>query len=345
MCLGIQIATGLFLAIQFTADSSISFIRVARISQDVNLGWMVRSFHANGASLFFICLYLHTGRGLYYRRFSLIHAWIAGTTILLLVIASAFLGYVLPWGQISFWGARVITGLIQAVPYLGRDIIKWLWGGFSVDRPTLVRFFSFHFLVPFIVAVFALTHIIFLHSSGSSNPLGLTSNYNKIEFHKEFSIKDYLGACLTLLIFLFIVLVYPWDLGDPENFNVANPIVAPVHIQPEWYFLFAYSILRSIPDKLGGVIALAASVIVLYVFPFIDLSNSRPHMLGNFYKTAVWSLAGVVILLTWIGARPVEDPYLPTGQILTFIFFFLVALWPIITIASPLISLPLKGNT
>ena len=273
------------------------------------------------------------------------HAWIAGTTILLLVMASAFLGYVLPWGQISFWGARVITGLIQAVPYLGRDIIKWLWGGFSVDSPTLIRFFSFHFLVPFIVAVFALTHIVLLHSSGSSNPLGLGSNYNKIEFHKEFSTKDYLGVCVVFILFLIIVFVYPWDLGDPENFNVANPMVAPVHIQPEWYFLFAYSILRSIPNKLGGVIALAASVIVLYLFPFIDLSNARPHMAGGIHKLTVWALAGSVILLTWIGARPVEDPYLPTGQVLTILFFFIIFMWPFVRLFSPFVSLPPKGNT
>ncbi len=305
----------------------------------------MRSFHANGASLFFICLYLHTGRGLYYNSYSLMHPWIAGTTILLLVIASAFLGYVLPWGQISFWGASVITGLIQAVPYLGRDIIKWLWGGFSVDSPTLVRFFSFHFLVPFIVAAVALIHIALLHSSGSSNPLGLGSNYNKVEFHKEFSMKDYLGVCVILTLFTLIVLIFPWDLGDPENFNVANPMVAPVHIQPEWYFLFAYSILRSIPNKLGGVIALAASVIVLYVFPFIDLAHSRPHIRSVIFKIFRWGLVGTVILLTWIGARPVEDPYLPTGQFLTTLFFLIIASWPIVRIFNPFISLPLKGNT
>ena len=321
LCLGIQLATGVFLAIQFTGDTTLSFVSVIRISQDVNYGWFLRSLHANGASAFFVCLYLHVSRGLYYSRGALIHAWSSGVTILLLVIASAFLGYVLPWGQISFWGASVITSLIQAVPYLGTDIIIWLWGGFSVDNPTLTRFFTLHFLLPFVVAALSLIHLIFLHFTGSSNPLGLNSNMDKLEFHSYFSFKDLLGVFFFFIIFLIIVLLSPWDLGDPENFIVANPLVTPVHIQPEWYFLFAYAILRSIPNKLGGVLALAFSVLILYIVPLLDFSFLKRNRNRFFRKLNFWTLVGRVLLLTWIGARPVEDPYVFIGQVLTGVYF------------------------
>lgn len=327
LCLISQLITGLFLAIQFTADSSYSFIRVARIAQDVNFGWSLRRLHTNGARIFFICLYLHLGRGIYYESYSLTYTWIRGVTILLLVIASAFLGYVLPWGQISFWGARVITGLIQAVPYLGPDIIKWLWGGFSVERPTLTRFFSLHFLIPFGVAALAAGHMLILHHSGSRNPLGLSSNVDKIEFHLKFSFKDLLGIVLFLILFVSIAFLFPWDLGDPENFNIANPIVAPVHIQPEWYFLFAYSILRAIPNKLGGVLALVLSVIVLYLFPLMPFKECRRSGLNWGHKPVFWILVSLVFLLTWIGARPVEEPYFITGQFLTSFYFLLFIIW------------------
>lgn len=311
----------MFLAIQYTGDTTLSFISVIRISQDVNYGWFLRSLHANGARAFFVCLYLHVRRGLYYSSRALIHTWSSGVTILLLVIASAFLGYVLPWGQISFWGARVITRLIQAVPYLGTDIIMWLWGGFSVDNPTLTRFFTLHFLLPFVVAALSIIHLIFLHFTGSSNPLGLRSNHDKLEFHSYFSFKDALGVFFFFNIFLIVVLLTPWDLGDPENFILANPLVTPVHIQPEWYFLFAYAILRSIPNKLGGVLALAFSVIILYFVPLIDNSFLKRNSNRILNKINFWILVGRVILLTWIGARPVEDPYVFIGQVLTGVYF------------------------
>lgn len=266
---------------------------------------------------------------MYYERYNLIHTWLTGVSILLLVIGSAFLGYVLPWGQISFWGARVITGLIQAVPYVGTDIIKWLWGGFSVDSPTLTRFFSLHFLLPFVVRVFAIIHIIILHHRGSNNPLGLSFNRDKIEFHSKFSFKDGLGVLFFFFFFFTLVYLFPWDLGDPENFNLANPMVAPVHIQPEWYFLFAYSILRAIPNKLGGVLALVFSVLILYTFPFMPLKETRISGLNWSHKPLFWFLAAIVLLLTWIGARPVEEPYFTVGQFLTFIYFLVFIIWRI----------------
>lgn len=275
----------------------------------------------NGARAFFLCLYLHIGRGLYYRSPSIAHTWSVGVTILLLVIASAFLGYVLPWGQISFWGARVITSLVQAIPTLGNEIVIWLWGGFAVGNPTLTRFFTFHFVIPFLAAAMVVLHIFFLHSTGSRNPLGVSSNLDKIEFHSLFSSKDIIGLILFLSVYFTVVLNMPWALGDPENFILANPLVTPVHIQPEWYFLFAYAILRSIPNKLGGVVALVLSVAIFYLTPLFD-ENIKPA--GRFIwanKPVVWVLVSSTILLTWIGARPVERPYVMVGQVLAVLFF------------------------
>lgn len=307
---------------QFSADSEISFTSVIRIYQDVNFGWVLRSLHANGARAFFVALYLHIARSMYYSRFKFIHTWNVGVSIFLVVIASAFLGYVLPWGQISFWGASVITRLIQAIPYIGQDIVIWLWGGFSVDNPTLIRFFTLHFFIPFFSLFLVFLHFIFLHQTGSRNPLLLSSNIEKIEFHLEFSLKDILGAFFFFILFFLIVFLYPWVLGDPENFILANPLITPVHIQPEWYFLFAYAILRSIPNKLGGVLALVSSVMILYLLPLMDICV----IAGNKHlKSSVllfWFLVGIFFLLTWIGARPVEDPYVIVGQILTFFYFF-----------------------
>lgn len=325
-CLVLQLITGVFLAIQFTGDTTLSFEAVSRISQDVNFGWLLRALHANGARAFFVCLYLHTGRGIYYRSGSLFHTWIVGVRILLLVIGSAFLGYVLPWGQMSFWGASVITSLIQAIPYLGNEIVMWLWGGFSVDNPTLTRFFTLHFLLPFLVVALVGAHFLCLHKRGSRNPLAICSNFDKIEFHSTFSIKDWLGGLFFLTIYLSIVLLTPWMLGDPENFILANPLLTPVHIQPEWYFLFAYAILRSIPNKLGGVLALAFSVVILYLIPFLDFSIKIKGRLDWGSKVNFWFLVFRILLLTWIGARPVEDPYVITGQILTITYFIYFSL-------------------
>nr|QWB85881.1 cytochrome b [Purpuricenus lituratus] len=321
LCLGIQIVTGLFLAMHYCPNIELAFNSVAHICRNVNYGWLIRTLHANGASMFFVCLYIHIGRGLYYGSYYLKETWMIGVTIFFVTMGTAFLGYVLPWGQMSFWGATVITNLLSAIPYLGTTIVQWVWGGFAVDNATLTRFFSFHFLFPFIVAALVIIHLLFLHQTGSSNPLGTNSNIDKISFHPYFSLKDIVGFLILLAILSFLTLSNPYLLGDPDNFTPANPLVTPVHIQPEWYFLFAYAILRSIPNKLGGVIALVMSIAILYIVPF---TNSKKFQSTSFYpinKILFWSMFIMIVLLTWIGARPVEDPFIITGQILTVLYF------------------------
>nr|YP_010034223.1 cytochrome b [Monochamus sparsutus]QOW83762.1 cytochrome b [Monochamus sparsutus] len=330
LCLGIQIITGLFLAMHYCPNVELAFNSVAHICRDVNYGWLIRTLHANGASFFFICLYIHIGRGIYYSSYNLKETWLIGVTIFFIVMATAFLGYVLPWGQMSFWGATVITNLLSAIPYLGTTIVQWVWGGFAVDNATLTRFFTFHFLCPFIVSALVMIHLLFLHQTGSNNPMGTQSNNDKIPFHPYFSYKDIVGALILSMMLMILTLSNPYLLGDPDNFIPANPLVTPVHIQPEWYFLFAYAILRSIPNKLGGVIALVMSIAILYTLPF---SNKKKMLSTQFYpfnKLLFWSLFTIIILLTWIGARPVEDPYIMVGQILTIIYFFYFFINPII---------------
>nr|YP_010988750.1 cytochrome b [Anaspides driesseni]WOR81107.1 cytochrome b [Anaspides driesseni] len=332
LCLITQIITGLFLAMHYTAHVDLAFSSIAHICRDVNYGWFLRTFHANGASFFFICLYAHIGRGIYYGSYRFIHTWSTGVLILFLVMATAFLGYVLPWGQMSFWGATVITNLLSAVPYIGLDMVQWLWGGFAVDNATLTRFFAFHFLLPFLIAAAALIHILFLHQTGSSNPLGVSYNADKISFHPYFSFKDIAGFFILFFTLILLTLLSPYLLGDPDNFIPANPLVTPPHIQPEWYFLFAYAILRSIPNKLGGVIALVFSIAILFILPFTNQSKFRSLSFYPLNKSLFWILLSVVYLLTWIGARPVEDPYIITGQILTFTYFFIYFINPLIFI-------------
>nr|AXS65077.1 cytochrome b [Histeroidea sp. 2 KM-2017] len=321
LCLGIQIITGIFLAMHYTPHIELAFNSVIHICRDVNYGWLLRTLHANGASFFFICLYLHTGRGLYYSSYNLTHTWLMGVMILFVTMATAFLGYVLPWGQMSFWGATVITNLVSAIPYLGTDIVQWIWGGFAVDNATLNRFFTFHFLFPFVIAAMVMIHLLFLHQTGSNNPLGTNSNLDKIPFHPYFTFKDLLGFSLMLMTLTILTINDPYALGDPDNFTPANPLVTPVHIQPEWYFLFAYAILRSIPNKLGGVIALVMSIAILLAMPFINNKLMQGNQFYPINKILFWSFTVMVILLTWLGARPVEDPYILTGQILTITYF------------------------
>jgi len=332
LCLTIQIITGLFLAIHFSANTEISFSIISHICRDVNFGWLLRVFHANGASLFFICLFIHIARGIYYSSFLFHITWNSGVIIFIITIGTAFVGYVLPWGQISFWGATVITGLISAIPFLGTEIVQWIWGGFSVDNATLTRFFTFHFILPFIIIAIAVIHLIFLHQTGSNNPLGINSNLDKIPFHPFFIYKDLFGYILVIWILTFINLIYPYSLGDPENFIPSNPLVTPIHIQPEWYFLFAYAILRSIPNKLGGVIALLASIIILIILPLTRKSSSRGSQFYPLNKTSFWLFAASVIILTWIGARPVEEPYVFIGQITSLFYFSWFIFNPIILI-------------
>jgi len=330
ICLVAQIATGLFLAIHYCPNIDAAFRSVRHICRDVNYGWLLRTLHANGASLFFVCIYLHTGRNIYYGSYNFIHTWSVGVAILFLTIATAFVGYVLPWGQISFWGATVITNLLSAIPYVGKEVVQWVWGGFAVDNATLTRFFALHFLIPFVIAAIVLIHLLFLHQTGSNNPLGLNKNTDKIPFHPYFTVKDVFGFTLTLILLTVLTLKEPYILRDPDNFTPANPLVTPIHIQPEWYFLFAYAILRSIPNKLGGVIALAISIAILFIIPTYK-SKFRGTQFYPINQILFWTITNTVILLTWIGARPVEDPYILTGQILTTIYFAYYVISPITT--------------
>nr|YP_008592427.1 cytochrome b [Pseudorhombus cinnamoneus]AFC88454.1 cytochrome b [Pseudorhombus cinnamoneus] len=323
LCLITQIVTGLFLAMHYTADVSTAFTSVAHICRDVNYGWLIRNIHANGASFFFICLYLHIGRGLYYGSYLYKETWNVGVILLLLVMMTAFVGYVLPWGQMSFWGATVITNLLSAIPYVGTTLVQWIWGGFSVDNATLTRFFAFHFLFPFVILAVTVIHLIFLHETGSNNPTGLNSDCDKVPFHPYFSYKDLLGFAVLLSALSTLALFSPNLLGDPDNFTPANPLVTPPHIKPEWYFLFAYAILRSIPNKLGGVLALLFSILILMLVPILHTSKQRSLMFRPFSQFLFWFLVADVMILTWIGGMPVEHPFIIIGQVASFLYFFL----------------------
>nr|UWT72126.1 cytochrome b [Ctenotus schomburgkii] len=323
LCLIVQVLTGLFLAMHYTADISSAFSSVAHICRDVQYGWLIRNLHANGASMFFICLYLHIGRGLYYGSYMFKETWNIGVVLLLLVMATAFVGYVLPWGQMSFWGATVITNLLSAIPYIGTTLVEWIWGGFSVDNATLTRFFTFHFLLPFAIMGASMLHLLFLHETGSNNPIGLTSNTDKIPFHPYYSYKDLLGATLFIILLLSLALFSPNLLGDPENFTPANPLVTPPHIKPEWYFLFAYAILRSIPNKLGGVLALLLSILILMLAPMLHTSKQRGNAFRPLSQILFWTLVSNIIILTWIGGQPVEDPFIIIGQIASTTYFII----------------------
>nr|Q9T6R5.1 RecName: Full=Cytochrome b; AltName: Full=Complex III subunit 3; AltName: Full=Complex III subunit III; AltName: Full=Cytochrome b-c1 complex subunit 3; AltName: Full=Ubiquinol-cytochrome-c reductase complex cytochrome b subunit [Rana dybowskii]AAF17090.1 cytochrome b [Rana dybowskii] len=326
VCVIVQIATGLFLAMHYTADTSLAFSSIAHICRDVNNGWLLRNLHANGASFFFICIYFHIGRGLYYGSYLYKETWNIGVILLFLVMATAFVGYVLPWGQMSFWGATVITNLLSAAPYIGPDLVQWIWGGFSVDNATLTRFFTFHFILPFIIAAMSMIHLLFLHQTGSSNPTGLNSNLDKVSFHPYFSFKDLLGFIILLGALAILSTFAPNLLGDPDNFTPANPLVTPPHIKPEWYFLFAYAILRSIPNKLGGVLALLLSIMVLFLMPIIHTSKLRSLMFRPAAKAFFWALIANTIILTWIGGQPVEDPFISIGQIASGLYFLIFVL-------------------
>nr|WAM61674.1 cytochrome b [Athyma opalina] len=330
LCLMTQILTGLFLTMYYTANVDLAFYSVNYICRNVNYGWLIRTLHANGASFFFICIYFHIGRGIYYESFNLKFTWMIGVIILFLLMATAFMGYVLPWGQMSFWGATVITNLLSAIPYLGTMLVNWIWGGFAVDNATLTRFYTFHFLFPFIILMLTMIHLLFLHQTGSNNPLGINSNLDKIPFHPFFTFKDLIGFIILISILTFLSLINPYLLGDPDNFIPANPLVTPIHIQPEWYFLFAYAILRSIPNKLGGVIALVMSILILIILPFTFNKKIQGIQFYPINQILFWSLIVTIILLTWIGARSVEAPYIITGQILTLIYFSYFIINPIL---------------
>nr|YP_010287635.1 cytochrome b [Botyodes principalis]UKT61966.1 cytochrome b [Botyodes principalis] len=332
MCLMIQIITGLFLTMYYTANIELAFYSVNYICRNVNYGWLIRTLHANGASFFFICIFIHIGRGIYYESFNFKYTWMVGVIILFLLMATAFMGYVLPWGQMSFWGATVITNLLSAIPYLGTTLVNWIWGGFAIDNATLTRFYTFHFILPFIILMMTMIHLLFLHQTGSNNPLGISSNLDKIPFHPFFTYKDMIGFILILFMLILLTLTNPYLLGDPDNFVPANPLVTPIHIQPEWYFLFAYAILRSIPNKLGGVIALLLSILILIILPMTFFKKMQGIQFYPLNQILFWIMVTTIILLTWIGARPVEDPYIITGQILTVLYFSYYIFNPLIGI-------------
>nr|AJG41749.1 cytochrome b [Odontobutis potamophila] len=323
LCLITQIITGLFLAMHYTPDIMSAFSAITHISRDVNFAWLVRNVHANGACFFFTCIYLHIGRGLYYGSYLYKETWNLGVMLLLLVMMTAFVGYLLPWGQTSFWGATVITNLLIAIPYVGNSLVQWIWGGFSVDNAILTRFFAFHFLLPFIIAAATVLHLLFLHETGPNNPMGLSSNTDKIPFHPYFSYKDLLRFAILLRTLISLALFSLNYLGDPDSFTPANPLVTPPHITPEWYLLFAYAILRSIPNKLGGVLALLASILVLMISPLLHTSNQRSLTFRPLSQLTFWRLIANVAILTWIGGMPVEHPYIIIGHVASFLYFFI----------------------
>jgi ubiquinol-cytochrome c reductase cytochrome b subunit len=319
----IQILTGIFLAMHYTPHIDLAFNSVEHIMRDVNNGWLIRYTHANGASFFFIVVYIHIFRGLYYGSYITPREslWCSGVVIFILMMATAFMGYVLPWGQMSFWGATVITNLFSAIPFVGKDIVDWLWGGFAVDNPTLNRFFSLHFTFPFVIAGAVLIHLILLHEVGSNNPLGLTLKTENIPFYPYFYTKDLFGLMILLLIFFTFVFYYPNTLGHPDNYIEANPMKTPLHIVPEWYFLPFYAILRSIPNKIGGVIAMFGSLLILLTIPFTNSSEIRSTAFRPIFKVCYWLLVVAFLLLGWVGQMPVEYPYTEIG-VISMIYYF-----------------------
>lgn len=325
-----QIITGLLLAIHYSPHIDLAFSSVNHIIRDVSSGWIIRNIHANGASAFFLCLYFHIGRGIYYYSFFSLETWNIGVIIFILSIATAFIGYLLPWGQIRFWGATVITNLFSAIPYIGKSLVEWIWGGFGVRNATLTRFFALHFLIPFLIAALSLIHLLFLHSTGGNNPLGLTDSVIKIPFHNYYSYKDIVGFTV-LGARLFLISFYtPNLLGDPENFIPANPLVTPIHIKPEWYFLWAYAILRSIPNKLGGVVSIFLAILILFFLPLLHTNTKIKGTPHYFLNQVIFSIfVRIILILTWIGGRPVEAPYELIGQIFTTLYFSWFLLTPL----------------
>jgi ubiquinol-cytochrome c reductase cytochrome b subunit len=335
MAFVIQIITGVFLAMHYAPHIDLAFTSVEHIMRDVNNGWLMRYIHANGASFIFIFLYIHMARGLYYSSYTSPRhlLWITGVIIFLLSIVTAFLGYVLPWGQMSFWAATVIINILGAIPVLGDPITELLWGGFAVDNATLNRFFSLHYLLPFVIVGLMGAHLILLHNAGSGNPLGVDARSNTLAFYPYFVVKDFFGFFVYLMIFFIFVCFMPNYLGHTDNYIPANALVTPAHIVPEWYLLPFYAILRSIPDKLLGVIAMGVSIIVLAVLPFIvPTKNIRSSMFKPLTRKLFWVFCANFVVLVWIGGQVAEEPYITIGQIATgFYMLYFFMLLPLVT--------------
>jgi quinol-cytochrome oxidoreductase complex cytochrome b subunit len=326
LCLGIQILTGILLAMHYTPHVEWAFNSVEHIMRDVNNGWLIRYSHANGASMFFIVTYVHIARGLYFRSYRKTILWCSGVIIFLLMMATAFMGYVLPWGQMSFWGATVITNLFSAIPVIGTSIATWLWGGFAIDNATLNRFFSLHYLLPFSIVGLVLTHLSILHLSGSTNPLSICSKVDRISFYPYFYVKDLFGLLILFLCFSYLVFFNPNLLNHSDNYIRADAIVTPTHIVPEWYFLPFYAILRSIPDKFGGVICMFASILILFMLPLFKKFRIKSSKFDKIAQVFFWLFVCDVILLGWLGSQVVEHPYVIIGQIATGFYFIYIGI-------------------
>ena len=343
----VQIISGIILSMHYTAHVDHAFASIEHIMRNVNHGWLIRYVHMNGASFFFIVVYIHIFRGLYYGSYKYPREllWWLGIIILLLMMATAFMGYVLPWGQMSFWGATVITNLFSAIPLIGEGIVQWLWGGYSVDNPTLSRFYTLHFLFPFLIVGVVILHIVALHTHGSNNPLGIDRKgpQDSIPFHPYYTIKDLFGLGFALTIFFAVVFFSPDYLGHPDNYIPADPLKTPAHIVPEWYFLPFYAILRAIPDKLGGVIAMFSAIFVLFLLPWLDSSKVRSATFRPIYKKLFWVFLINTLVLGWVGSKPAEGLYLIIGRVTT-IYYFLhfIVLLPLLGMFEKTRPLPIS---
>lgn len=335
LVLVIMILSGLFLAMNYAANTGLAFVSVERIMRDVNYGWLMRYVHANGASMFFIVVYMHMVRAFYYGSYKPPREvlWWLGLIIMLVMMGTAFMGYVLPWGQMSFWGATVITNLFSAIPVVGEYIVTWLWGGFSVDNPTLNRFFALHFLLPFVLVGIVVLHVWALHTVRSNNPIGIDIKgpQDSLPFHPYYTIKDLFGVGVFMMFFMVFVFWAPNYLGHPDNYIPANPMVTPAHIVPEWYFLPFYAILRAVPDKLGGVLLMFGAIVILAAMPWLDTSKVRSCTFRPVYKWFVMLFIADCVLLGYIGGKPAEEPYILIGQVATaWYFIHLLVVTPLV---------------
>ena len=325
ICLVIQILSGVFLAMNYIPNVELAFNSVEHIMRDINYGWLLRYMHANGSSFFFIVLYIHIFRGIYYGSYVKPREilWVSGIIIFILVMATAFLGYVLPWGQMSFWGATVITNIFSSIPLYGQSIVDWLWGGFSVDQPTLNRFFSLHFLIPFLISGVVILHLSLLHNKGSNNSLGINTNIEQVNFFPFLVIKDIFSLFIYFIFFFFFVMFLPNTLGHSDNYILASPLQTPAHIVPEWYFLPYYALLRAVPNKLGGVICMFGAIVILGLLPWLNTSKIRSSIFRPGFKLIFWVIFVLFLILGWLGQQPIEYPYIQLGILSTFLYFFI----------------------